>query len=182
VNRIETEVALHRDRATILERFGSLSPELLVSPATQSERDTELWWRPLDHFSHLLRVERYFNTIVVAFLDGADDPIAAVGGRRGSTREEAMANLHKVNDDFMLEYRDRSFDELVRLTEQSRSETMALMARIDDDQFGVQMPGVPWSGGTIGAVLTHNGGNHFDRHWMWITDGLAAVSASTAPA
>jgi hypothetical protein len=31
---------------------------------------------------------------------------------------------------------------------------------------------VPWSGGTIGAVLTHNAGDHFRRHRMWVHAGL----------
>ncbi|HEX5588611.1 MAG TPA: hypothetical protein VFZ17_14985, partial [Acidimicrobiia bacterium] len=154
------------------ECFGGLSPELLLAPATRSEADPDLWWTPKDHFSHLLRVELYFNKVITAFLDGSSNPTDA----RGATREEAMAMVHRVNDDWMLEHRDVPYDELVRRLQDARAQTFALMARVDDDQFDVQMPNVPWSGGTISGVLTHNGGNHFERHWRWVTEGLAATT------
>ena len=61
----------------------------------------------------------------------------------------------------------------MQLSQESRAQTFALMARIEDDQFAVKMPNVPWSGGTIPGVLLHNSGDHFDRHWKWLTEGLA---------
>lgn len=177
VDRVEIEITLNRDRERMLTAFASLPRDVLMGPATRSEDDPELWWTPKDHFSHLLRVERYFTSIIAAFLGGAtDDPVASVGGRRGETREEILVAVNRVNEEFMRRYRDTSFEALVRLTQAARAKTFALLARIDDDQFDVQMPRVPWSGGTIGGVLLHNGGNHFDRHWQWISAGLADAS------
>lgn len=174
MNRLETELTLNRDRARTLEAFASLSPAELVTRATRSEYDPELWWTPKDHFSHMLRVERHFNRIITAFLDGAtEDPRGAVGGNRGTTREEILAEVNRVNEEAVTQSRDVPFEDLLRLSQEIRSETFALLARIGDDQFDVQMPGVPWSGGTIGAVLVHSSGDHFERHWKWLTDGLA---------
>src|SRR5690606_25453835 len=104
----------------------------------------------------MLRVERHFNSIITAFLDGAtEDPRGAVGGNRGTTREEILAEAHRVNEESVDASRDVPFGDLLRQSQQVRAETLALLARIEDDQFDVQMPGVPWSGGTIGAVLLH---------------------------
>jgi hypothetical protein len=175
MNRTEIEIALNRDRTRTLEMFGALSPEAMTSPATRSEYDAETWWTPKDHFSHMLRVETHFNSIITAFLDGAtEDPRGAVGGNRGTTREEILAEVNRVNEEAVERSRDVPFSELLRLSQTVRAETLALVARIADDQFDVQMAGVPWSGGTIGAVLLHSSGDHFDRHWKWLSEGLAA--------
>ena len=178
MNRTEIEIALNRDRIATLEAFGGLSSEAMTSPATRSEHDENVWWTPKDHFSHLLRVERHFNNIITAFLDGAtDDPRGAVGGDRGTTREEILAAVNRVNEEAVEASRDVPFSELLRLSETIRAETLALLARIEDDQFDVQMPGVPWSGGTIGAVLLHSSGDHFGRHWKWLAEGLDSGGA-----
>jgi len=175
MHRTQIEIALNHDRTRTLEMFGALSPEAMVSPATPSEHDAEVWWTPKDHFSHMLRVERHFNNIITAFLDGAtEDPRGAVGGTRGTTREEILAEVNRVNEEAVEASRDVPFSELLRLSQTVRAETLALVARIADDQFDVQMPGVPWSGGTIGAVLLHSSGDHFSRHWKWLSEGLAA--------
>lgn len=174
MNRLDVELALNRDRSRTLEAFASLSPEGLVSPATRSEYDAELWWTPKDHFSHMLRVERHFNSIITAFLDGAtEDPRGVVGGNRGTTREEILAEVNRVNEEAVTQSRDVPFEALLRLSQEIRSETFALLARVEDDQFDVKMPVVPWSGETIGAVFVHSSGDYFDRHWKWLTDGLA---------
>lgn len=181
MDRIEIEIALNRDRITTLEAFGALSPEEMTSPVTRSEHDAEVWWTPKDHFSHMLRVERHFNNIITAFLDGAtDDPRGAVGGDRGTTREEILAAVNRVNEEAVEQSREVPFSELLRLSETIRGETLSLLARIEDDQFDVQMPGVPWSGGTIGAVLLHSSGDHFGRHWKWLSEGLASGGAHAA--
>ena len=160
----------------MLEAFGGLSAEVMGSPATASEDDPDVWWTPKDHFSHMLRVERHFTRIIEAFLNGAvDDPRGAVGGTRGATREAALTEVHRVNEAFMQEHRETSFAELVRLSEEAYAETLRVMSRVADDQFDVMMPGVPWSGGTISGVLMHNGGDHFERHWKCLTDGIAAA-------
>ncbi len=178
MNRTEIEIALSRDRIATLEAFGALWPEAMTSPATPSEHDPALWWTPKDHFSHLLRVERHFNSIITAFLDGAtEDPRGAVGGDRGTTREEILAAVNRVNEESVEASRDMPFAELLRLSQTVRAETLALLARIEDDQFDIQMPGVPWSGGTIGAVLLHSSGDHFGRHWKWLSEGLEARDA-----
>ena len=67
--------------------------------------------------------------------------------------------MNRVNEEAVEASRDMPSSELLRLSETVRAETLALLARIEDDQFDEQMPGVPWSGGTIGAVLLHSSGD-----------------------
>lgn len=172
MDRVSVEVALHRDRLRVIEAFGSLPAKLLDQPVTRSEHDPELWWSPKDHFSHLIRLERYFVRLVGRFLDGESvTPVPPVeGDQRGP---EPMAVVHRVNEEFAAAHRETSFDDLLRLSEETRADLYGLLARIEPDAFDLVVPGAPWADGTVGALLLHNTGDHFNRHWAWLTEGLA---------
>jgi Protein of unknown function (DUF1706) len=169
--RHEIELTICRNRAAVIEHFASMPAEVLRQPVTRSGADPERWWRPLDHLSHLVLVEHNMNAVVRVHLDGSADPIRVVIPAL-STPEETMTYVDTMNDDFATRYWDASFDDVLRAGEEALSETYEVLAMVDDDRLDEQMPGVPWSGGTIGAVLTHNAGDHFRRHRTWVHDGL----------
>jgi hypothetical protein len=174
MDRVETEIALHRDRIWLLETFTTMDEERLVSPVTESAYEPGFWWTPKDHFAHLIRGERSFNRIVSAFADGHPNPLKAVAPRMGAGGESPLEYVNRGNDEFTKEHRHLPLGELIRLGEEARSETMALLARLTDEQYGMTIPGAPWSGGTVGAVLAHNSGDHARRHWGWIEEGWAS--------
>jgi hypothetical protein len=177
MNRTKTEISLNRDRAWLLEVFTTMDEELLLSPATESAYEPGFWWTPKDHFAHLIRGERAFNEIIGAFADGHPNPIFAVRPDLGTNGESPLDYVNRGNDEFTKAHRDLSLDELIRLGEGARSETFALMARLTDEQFEAQIPHAPWSGGTVGAVLAHNAGDHARMHWGWVEAGLADLQA-----
>jgi hypothetical protein len=179
VNRLQTEIELNRDRAWVLEQWTSLSPSELEESCTVSEADPEFWWTPKDHFCHLISVEKNFRKMVASFLSGADDALDAAvpdrprdGGGRGMQQYVAVGN-----DGWVRKHRDKSMDDLIRFGEQTRAQTFELMATIDDDQFELEIPGAPWGGGTVGAMLTHPVGVHGKLHWTWVTEGREARRA-----
>jgi hypothetical protein len=176
MNRIDVEIALNRDRAWVLEQWSALSPEELLEPVTVSGDDPDFWWTPKDHFCHFVSVEKNFQKMVAAFLDGAADALdAAVPDRPRHDLAGMMNYVDKGNDLWVKRHRDKSMGELVRMGEQARAKTFELMATIDDDQFDVQIPGAPWDGGSIGAMLLVPLGSHGRTHWHWVTDGQEAV-------
>jgi hypothetical protein len=168
--RHEVEIELARNRAEVVEYFASMDPAVLTHPVTRSPADPSFWWRPLDHLSHLVLVERNMCAVVRAHLDGDPEPLRAVIPDR-ATREETMQFVDRMNDEFALRWAEASLDDILRAGEAALAETYALLGAVDSERLDEQMPGVPWSGGTIGAVLTHNGGDHFRRHRDWTETG-----------
>jgi hypothetical protein len=175
MNRTETEIALNRDRVWLLETFSALDEDVLLRPVTESAFEAGFWWTPKDHFAHLIRGERSFNRIITAFADGHSDPIKSVAPAIRANGISPVDYVNRGNDEFTKEHRHYSLDELIRLGEQVRSETFALLARLTDEQFELRVPNAPWSGGTAGAVLVHNSGEHARRHWTWIEEGWKAL-------
>jgi hypothetical protein len=178
VNRTETEAALNRDRNWLLETFTGLDEERLLSPVTESEHEPGFWWTPKDHFAHLIRGERAFNEILAAFADGAPDPLRAVRPDMGSTGESPLAYVNRGNDEFTKKHRDVPLTELIRLGQETRAQTFALLARLRDDQFELRVPNAPWGDGTVGDLLSHNSGAHARRHWGWIEAGWSQLGRS----
>jgi hypothetical protein len=176
MNRVETEIALNRDRAWLLETFTTMDEELLLRPVTESEHEPGFWWTPKDHFAHLIRGERSFCRIVTAFADGHPNPLKAVAPEMGTGGESPIDYVNRGNDEFTKAHRDLSLAELIRLGEEARSDTFALLARLGDEQFEMPIPGAPWSGGTVGAVVAHNSGEHARTHWAWIEQGWKALA------
>lgn len=172
MDRLGVETVLNRDRLRVLEAFGSVPPHLLDRPVTRSEHDPNLWWSPKDHFSHLIRLERYFVALIGRFLDGETvTPVPAIDGDQRVP--DPVAAVHRVNEEFAATHRDASLDELLRSSEETRAELFALLARVEPGAFDLVVPGAPWADGTVGALLLHNTGEHFNRHWNWLNEGLA---------
>jgi hypothetical protein len=176
MNRVEIEIALNRDRAWLLDVFTTIDEDLLARPVTESAFEPGFWWTPKDHFAHLLiRGERAFTAIVAAFADGHPEP-TKVGRAALKDGESVIDYVNRGNDEFTKEYRHHSMAELLREGAAARADMYALLARLTDDQFEHQIPGAPWSGGGVGAMVLHNGGDHARRHWGWIEDGWKAAA------
>lgn len=176
MDRIATELAIHRNYIWLLERFGSIDPVVLQAPVTQSLHDADFWWTPKDHFSHLVRSEDSFDGIVEAFLAGSDNPMVAAYPEIEHFHDDPES-MHRYTNDSNdgWAHADHEFPlgTLVRQSEEALSRTFALLARCTDEQLASRGPNVPerWSGGTLGAVLAHNSGDHAARHWGWIEQG-----------
>jgi hypothetical protein len=175
MNRVETEIALNSGRARLLETYMSMDDKTLLSPVTESAFEPGFWWTPKDHFAHLIRGERAFCSIVSAFVDGHEDPIRAVAPKLGDGNESPIDYVNRGNDEFTKEHMHMTFSELVQLGEIARSDTFDLLARLTDEQFELQIPSAPWSGGTVGAVLAHNAQDHAEMHWNWMVSGWRAL-------
>ena len=102
-------------------------------------------------------------------LDGAASPLRF----SGSSREEAIAGVHRDNERHVASLRDRSLDELLTDLDQARKATLAFLTDTTDDQLGTPIPGAPWGDGTIGGVLLTNA-YHERGHVAWVDDGLSA--------
>ena len=181
MNRIEIEAMLSRDRAGLLDRFAALSADDLTRDATPSEHDASTSWSAKDHLAHLIGIERSFNGMIRRSLDGDADPVGLRTNADGSSRsrDDVMAAVHGANEEWVSERRSRSLSELVAEGEQARSETLALLAELSDEQLQQKLPGAPWADGTIGAVLSVNAG-HGRQHWSWLSKGLGVSAAKTA--
>ena len=175
MNRIELEVKLGRDRAKLLELYQSLSEENLNRDATPSEHDASVSWNAKDHLTHLAGIEKSFNRMIRRHLDGDEEPVAPRTGADGKprSREEVMAAVHESNEDWVLRHRTMSLSEVVAVGQQVRSETLALISELSDEQLLEKLPGAPWGDGTIGSVLGING-DHGRMHWSWLRESKQA--------
>ena len=89
------------------------------------------------------------------------------------SREQIMAAVHESNEDWVTRHRAMSLSEIVAVGQQVRSNTLALLAELSDDQLLEKLPGAPWADGPIGGVLAVNG-DHGRMHWSWLREGLGA--------
>ena len=169
MNRIELEAKLGRDRAKLIELFEGLSEADLTRDATPSEHDSSTAWSAKDHLAHLAGTEKSFNRMIRRHLDGDKEPLGPRTDAEGNprSREQVMAAVHKSNEDWVSRHRGMSLSETVAVGQQVRSETLALLAKLSDEQ----LPGAPWADGTIGGVLAVNG-DHGRMHWSWLREGL----------
>jgi hypothetical protein len=180
VNRIEIEAKLNRDRAWLIETYAALSEDELRSGVTPSEHDDSVQWSRLDHLVHLTGIERNFNRMIERHLAGDDNPVALAKSADGTqrTREEVMASVHHMNEDWVQRYGGASLADVVALGQAARAETLALLGRLSDAQLSEKLPGAPWADGTIGGVIATNA-DHGRMHWKWIKD--ATLPAEGAP-
>jgi hypothetical protein len=176
MDRIEIEAKLNRDRAWLLETYAALSDDDLVRGVTQSEHDPSMLWSPKDHLAHLAGIERNFNEMIRRHLDGEANPVGLATGSDGAprTREEVLARVHRLNEDWVKEHGAASLDEIVALGLAIRADTLALVASLKDSQLAERLPGAPWADGTIGGVLAINA-DHGRMHWRWVKDGFERV-------
>ena len=176
VNRTEIEVQLNRDRAWLLETYAALPPDDATRGVTRSEHDPSSMWSAKDHLAHLAGIERNFNRMIRRHLAGDANPVSLATGADGAprTREEVMAAVHDMNEEWIRGHRAKSLSEVVALGQQVRAETLALLAELTDAQLAERLPGAPWADGTIGGVLAVNAA-HGRMHWRWVKEGFASA-------
>jgi hypothetical protein len=179
MNRIEVEAKLGRDRAKLIELFESLGDADLARDATPSEHESSGAWNAKDHLAHLAGIEKSFNRMIRRHLEGDAEPVALRADADGKprSREQVMAAVHESNEEWVARHRTLSLSETVAAGQQVRSETLALLAELSDEQLLEKLPGAPWADGTIGGVLAVNG-DHGRVHWSWLHEGLAAQAAT----
>jgi hypothetical protein len=171
MERWEIEKKLHEDRAWLLATYAELSHEQLRADLTQSEHDPENWWSALDHLAHLALIERNFAQMVRRHVNGDNDPVGMSRDSSGAprTRDQIMAAVHEMTDEWQQRHHGKSFDEVVALGAAARAETLALLAELTDEQLREVLPGAPWADGTVGGVLAANA-DHGRMHWKWARD------------
>ncbi len=179
MNRTEIEIVLNRDRAWLIETVAALPEADVTRAATQSAHDVASMWSAKDHLAHLVGIERTFNAMIRRHLAGDANPVALVANPDGSRRpmEEIMASVNAMNETWIIEHRDKALSDIVALGQRIRSETLALLGELTDDQLAEKLPGAPWADGTVGGVLSTNAG-HGRIHWQAVKDALAAEGRS----
>lgn len=171
MKRWEIEKKLHEDRAWLLETYAALNEEQLRSDLTQSEHDPSNWWSALDHLAHLALIEHNFAQMVRRHVRGDSDPVGLARNSEGAprSRDQIMAAVHEMTDEWQQKHHQKSFDEVVALGAAARADTLALLAELTDEQLQEVLPGAPWADGTVGGVLAANA-DHGRMHWKWAKD------------
>ncbi len=176
MNRTEIEIVLNRDRAWLLETLSAMPSEELFRGVTQSQHDPESHWSYADHFIHTYLIEKRWNAMFRAHLDGIPNAVGIGRTNDGAsqTREEMMAGIHAWTEDWAVKNRGKSLDELVAVSQVTRSETLELLASLTDEQLQSKIPGAPWADGTVGGIMAANAG-HGRTHFGYAKEGAAAL-------
>ncbi len=169
-SREEIIAKLERERASLIERYRSLSGDQLTIACTDSEVPGGEAWTPKDHIAHLAMIERVFQQMIHRTLEGHPKPLDLGGGGK---IEDVMARVHRNNQDNVDEHRSDDLDTLLADLEEARIETNRLMRDLTEEQLRTPVPGAPWGDGTIAGVLLTNA-YHEVMHWNWVSEGLAA--------
>jgi len=179
MDRIEIEIRLNRDRAWLLERLGAMPVEELMAPRTFSEHDPESCWSFADHFVHTTLIERNWNAMIRRHVSGDRglEPRLRSDGSQQSM-DEIMASIHSWTEEWKAEHSGKPFSELVRIGQEVRGDTLALLAELSDDDLASKIPGAPWADGTVGAILAANA-DHGRMHYGWAQEDPVS-SADTA--
>ena len=174
MNRTEIEIKLNRDRAWLLDTFAALSEDDLTRGITKSRHAPEALWSAKDHLSHLIGIEVAFNRIIKRHVEGHPNPIAIGTAPDGTRRsqEEIMTLVHEMNEHWVNEHKNKSFGEIIALGQNVRSETLALLASLSDEQLTEKILGAPWGDATVGGIMAING-DHARQHYGWVSEGLA---------
>jgi len=174
MKRIEIETKLNENRVWILGQFEALSPDQLSQPLTPSEHDPDNYWTALDHFAHLALIELNFAQMIRRHVAGDENPVGLRIGKDGQprSREQVMAGVHAMTDEFQRAHRGDNLSQVVALTASARGETLRLLSELSDEQLAEVLPGAPWEDGTVGGVLTANAG-HGRMHWDWVREAQA---------
>lgn len=171
MKRIDIEKKLNESRTWLLTTYAHLSEEQLRRPLTKSEHDPQNKWNALDHFAHLALIERNFEQMIRRHLSGHQNPVGLLVNQDGQarSREQIMASVHAMTDEFQLEHHDDSLSDVVALTGDARSATLRLLSELSDTQLAERLEGAPWADGTLGGVLGVNA-EHGKMHWNWVTE------------
>jgi hypothetical protein len=171
VKRIDIETKLNESRTRLLSAYADLSEEQLRRPLTKSEHDPTNLWDALDHFAHLALIERNFEQMIRRHLSGHDNPVGLLVNEDGQarSREQIMARVHAMTDEFQHQHHNDSLSDVVALTADARGDTLRLLSELSDIQLEDRLEGAPWADGTLGGVLGVNA-DHAKRHWDWATE------------
>jgi len=173
VNRIEIEIKLNRGRAQALERLGAMDEDELRRPRTRSEHDPDSWWSYADHFVHTTLIERNFNEMVrrqVSGKQGMDRNLVDQSGKALRSRDEIMGYVHAMTEEWKIGNEGRSLDELVRIGQETRADTLSLLSELNDEQLASRIPGAPWADGTVGGIMAVHA-DHAVMHRRWAEEG-----------
>jgi hypothetical protein len=176
LDRTEIEIKLNRDRAWLLETYATMPSDLLERGVTRSEHDAETMWSAKDHLVHLAGIEHNFVRMIRRHLGGASNPVGLREDDQGNprSREEIMAGVHAMTEDWANRHRGKSLSELIAVGQKARAETLLLLSELSDDQLAETLPGAPWSDGTIGGVLAVNA-DHGRMHYQWVKEGFSSA-------
>jgi len=171
MKRIDIETKLNQSRTSLLATYAELSEEQLRRPLTKSEHDPTNLWNALDHFAHLALIERNFEQMIRRHLSGDKNPVWLLTDEKGQARarEQIMASVHAMTDEFQRKHHRDSLSDVVALTAGARSATLRLLSDLSDTQLGDPLKGAPWADGTLGGVLGVNA-DHGKMHWNWVTE------------
>ncbi len=177
MNRTEIEMTLSADRNWLLETLSGMSEQQLNKAVTPSEHDGgATMWSYKDHFVHLALIEHNFNAMVRRFIAGHESPVRIGGGDIVSrSREELMASVHLMTEEWKQEHEAKTWDEVVAVGQKARGETLSLLSELTDEQFQMTIPGAPWAEGIVGGILAANAG-HGRMHFKWAKEGEAALA------
>lgn len=175
MNRIEIEKKLNEDRAWLLSTYADLSESQLRDGLTPSEHDPSNLWSALDHLAHLALIERNFAAMIRRHVSGHSNPVGLTHDDAGEprTREQIMASVHAMTEEWQIEHRGKSLEEVVALGQSARAVTMQLLSELTEEQLAERLPGAPWADGTVGGVLAANA-DHGRMHWKWVKDAGVA--------
>ncbi|MFQ3582629.1 DinB family protein [Chloracidobacterium validum] len=175
LSRTTLATMLTQNLESSLQELASLPDEKRRCPLKPSRANPDIIWTPCDHLAHLIGIERYFNRQIEQAL--AENPSAAPARQANAPtrpREEAMAAVHALNDQWILKHRDKSFDELVAMARETRTETLAWLERTSDAQLELTLP-VPWGLATLAEIFALHV-RHTEMHLGFIRSGLTAVA------
>src|SRR5262245_34178390 len=175
MNRIELEARLSRERASLLESYAALSAEDVNQGLTASRHEGSAHWSAKDHLAHLAGIEHIFNGIIRRHLAGDPEPIRLPKGPDGNLlpRDQILPHVHAMNEVWVNEHRDKTFSEVVALGQKIRSQTLALIAELTDEQLQEKVTRAPWADGSIGGILSVNA-DHGRNHFKQVTEALAS--------
>lgn len=160
---------LANQRADLEARYRAFPDDIVSVACTQSEDPDGAPWSPKDHLAHLLRVERAFLTMAQSTVGGDAAPVKI----KGATMEEKIKQVHRDNERHLVDFTERSVDNVLDELATARTATLDFIAGLSDDQLQLPIPGAPWGDGTIGGVLAANAG-HEHQHLAWVDEGLEA--------
>lgn len=178
MQRWEIEAAINTARAWTLETFAAMSPEEFTRPATHSGNNPSRMWSARDHLLHLVGPEGAVMEAIRRQIAGDAFPYPLLVEANGSQRppDAFMADINAINDAWLDEHRDSTFDEIVSLGQRQRAETLELLAGLSDEELQQPLRNMPWSSmvSTIGELFTLNA-HHARGHHQQVLNGWAAL-------
>jgi hypothetical protein len=171
MDRIAIEIKLNRDRAWLLETLQGMSSDELFAPRTPSEHDPDKTWSFADHFIHTTLIEENWNAMFRRHIAGEPGMAPRVNtDGTPQSRDDVMTWLHGWTEAWADKHRGKPLDELARVGLAVRSDTLALLSELSDEQLASVIPGTPWADHTVGGIMAANA-DHGRMHFKWAKEG-----------